>query len=411
MIRRFRPRSREFAARIRARAQPRAHCADRGSGRAAPPRVPSVGEEEPRAEQGSGSGAVQSRGEGRGGGMSGSGGSLSGLGGGVSSGFVAGGRRWEDLRKDARRVESEVDHRLAAYSKLGAAFALASSSTAAGSLPDPSEAQIREGEIEALLQQLASLNDAMGACAAAGGAGGGSSELQAHTLTRHNNILLEFSREFARTRAAVTTNLERAQLLGVFGKAGGREGGGAGSSAGAEVLSETARLLNERTSIHSALSQADDVIKQAYATSSSLAQQRSLLGGTFSKVTLLGNRIPGAASSPFFLTVCLPSPMLPQPHHAQHLNHQLVLHHNHQLVLHHNHQLVLHHHKLIHMLFCFCLHPPSLHPSTPPPLSPLPVQLNTLLSAIRRKKSRDSLILAAVIAACTLFLLVYWLNK
>ncbi|CAI7787793.1 unnamed protein product, partial [Closterium sp. NIES-53] len=75
---------------------------------------------------------------------------------------------------------------------------------------------------------------------------------------------------------------------------------------------------------------ADDVIKQAYATSSSLAQQRSLLGGTFSKVTLLGNRIPG---------------------------------------------------------------------------------LNTLLSAIRRKKSRDSLILAAVVAACTLFLLVYWLNK
>ncbi|CAI5511915.1 unnamed protein product [Closterium sp. Naga37s-1] len=315
--------------------------------------------------------------------MSGGGGSL-----GVSSGFVAGGRRWEDLRKDARRVESEVDHRLAAYSKLGAAFALASSSTAAGSLPDPSEAQIREGEIEALLQQLASLNDAMGACAAAGGAGGGSSELQAHTLTRHNNILLEFSREFARTRAAVTTNLERAQLLGVFGKAGGREGGGTGSSAGAEVLSETARLLNERTSIHSALSQADDVIKQAYATSSSLAQQRSLLGGTFSKVTLLGNRIPGAASSPFFLTVCLPSPCCLNP---TMLNTSITM---------------LHHHNLIHMLFCF-----PLHPSTPPPLSPLAVQLNTLLSAIRRKKSRDSLILAAVVAACTLFLLVYWLNK
>ncbi|GJP45426.1 hypothetical protein CLOM_g4820 [Closterium sp. NIES-68] len=172
----------------------------------------------------------------------------------------------------------------------------------------------------------------MGACAAAGGAGGGSSELQAHTLTRHNNILLEFSREFARTRGAVTTNLERAQLLGVFGKAGSstRDGAGGGSSAGAEVLSETARLLNERNSIHSALSQADDVIKQAYATSSSLAQQRSLLGGTFSKVTLLGNRIPG---------------------------------------------------------------------------------LNTLLSAIRRKRSRDTLILASVVAACTLFILVYWLNK
>ncbi|MCL7045374.1 hypothetical protein MKW94_008060, partial [Papaver nudicaule] len=34
-----------------------------------------------------------------------------------------------------------------------------------------------------------------------------------------------------------------------------------------------------------------------------------------------------------------------------------------------------------------------------------------LLGAIRRKKSRDTLILSAVIAACTLFLIIYWLSK
>ncbi|KAL6965032.1 Golgi SNAP receptor complex member 1-2, variant 2 [Sarracenia purpurea var. burkii] len=34
-----------------------------------------------------------------------------------------------------------------------------------------------------------------------------------------------------------------------------------------------------------------------------------------------------------------------------------------------------------------------------------------LLGSIRRKKSRDTLILSAVIAACTLFLIIYWLSK
>lgn len=34
-----------------------------------------------------------------------------------------------------------------------------------------------------------------------------------------------------------------------------------------------------------------------------------------------------------------------------------------------------------------------------------------LLGAIKRKRSKDTLILSAVIAACTLFLIIYWLSK
>ncbi|KDD71519.1 hypothetical protein H632_c4872p1 [Helicosporidium sp. ATCC 50920] len=37
--------------------------------------------------------------------------------------------------------------------------------------------------------------------------------------------------------------------------------------------------------------------------------------------------------------------------------------------------------------------------------------VNTLLNAIRRRKNRDNVILGAVIAACTLFILVYWMSK
>ncbi|KAF3582730.1 hypothetical protein DY000_02036018 [Brassica cretica] len=34
-----------------------------------------------------------------------------------------------------------------------------------------------------------------------------------------------------------------------------------------------------------------------------------------------------------------------------------------------------------------------------------------LLGSIRRRRSRDTLILSAVIAACTLFIIIYWLSK
>ena len=34
--------------------------------------------------------------------------------------------------------------------------------------------------------------------------------------------------------------------------------------------------------------------------------------------------------------------------------------------------------------------------------------VNSLVSAIRRKKAKDTIILSAVVAACTLFLLIYW---
>jgi len=37
--------------------------------------------------------------------------------------------------------------------------------------------------------------------------------------------------------------------------------------------------------------------------------------------------------------------------------------------------------------------------------------VNGLLNAIKRKKSKDTMILSAVIAGCTLFLIIYWLSK
>ena len=38
-------------------------------------------------------------------------------------------------------------------------------------------------------------------------------------------------------------------------------------------------------------------------------------------------------------------------------------------------------------------------------------QVNQLLTAIRRKKSRDTIILSVVVAVCCIFILLYWLSK
>lgn len=42
--------------------------------------------------------------------------------------------------------------------------------------------------------------------------------------------------------------------------------------------------------------------------------------------------------------------------------------------------------------------------------SKFPVVSN-LVTAIRRKKSKDTMILSGVIAGCTILMLIYWLNK
>eukprot|EP00270_Netrium_digitus_P005483 TRINITY_DN17284_c0_g1_i1.p1 TRINITY_DN17284_c0_g1~~TRINITY_DN17284_c0_g1_i1.p1 ORF type:complete len:245 (+),score=60.61 TRINITY_DN17284_c0_g1_i1:50-784(+) len=236
-------------------------------------------------------------------------------------------RRWEELRKEARKLESEIDQRLASYSKLGVS-AYNSSTLAIPSSGDAVEAEHRAAEIEQLLRQLAEVNESMADHVQKQNA----SEFLSHTLARHSNILLEFTQEFRRTRSKVSSSLEHSLLLGSSESSRGgstdhsSHGFGLESSDGSNLQA----LLRERGSIHNALSQADEVIAQAHATSSSLNLQRTIFSDIFSKVTTLGTKFP---------------------------------------------------------------------------------LLNSLLTNIRRKKSKDTIILSAVIAGCSLFLLIYWFSK
>ncbi len=95
-------------------------------------------------------------------------------------------RAWEELRKEARRLEGELDVKMAAYAKLCSGFEAnyrlraAPESTALGA---DQLAQSRAAELEDLLQRLSDLNDEMG------GAIGSTGDSRAHTLARHRDIL------------------------------------------------------------------------------------------------------------------------------------------------------------------------------------------------------------------------------
>eukprot|EP00959_Pyramimonas_sp_CCMP1952_P416377 8723280-Pyramimonas_sp.AAC.1 len=72
-------------------------------------------------------------------------------------------RDWEDLRREARKLESEVDVKLAGFSKFGQGFGDSLSSSVGGSNFKSGDHLVgqKAAEIEALLMQLQRLNDSM----------------------------------------------------------------------------------------------------------------------------------------------------------------------------------------------------------------------------------------------------------
>ncbi|CAL5340225.1 unnamed protein product [Camellia sinensis] len=296
---------------------------------------------------------------------------------------------WEELRKEARKIEGDLDVKLSSYAKLGSRFShgvLQNDATLLGldrswgdnypknspllgpnsfistsyNMAQPNlvinndmnlKTVLNDGyvdsgspttvgssrswksmemEIQSLLEKLLDINDAMSRCAAS--ATPTTSVTQ--KLARHRDILHEFTQEFKRTKGNINSMREHAELLSSV-----REDISEYKASGS--MSPRVQLLRERASIHGSIShgeilgndlqeEIDDVISQAQSTRAALGSQRAFFGNVEGKVKLLSDKFP---------------------------------------------------------------------------------IIRGLLGSIRRKKSRDTLILSAVIAACTLFLIIYWLSK
>jgi len=146
---------------------------------------------------------------------------------------------WEELRKEARGIENQIDSKLVQLSKLGTDIGSSSTSnvsppsnsdktpllnansdedieSSAGTSEDRSSPayrfQILSDETGKLLQRLSDINDGLNEWANSGG-GGPSSVAGQHTLQRHRDILQDYRQEFNKTRSNVASIIERHDLL------------------------------------------------------------------------------------------------------------------------------------------------------------------------------------------------------
>nr|XP_049582758.1 Golgi SNAP receptor complex member 1 isoform X2 [Syngnathus scovelli] len=129
---------------------------------------------------------------------------------------------WEDLRKQARQWENELDLKLVSFSKLCTSY----NSSRDGRRGDTSDTtpllnnstqdrmfDTMSVEIEQLLAKLTTVNDKMAEYTNAPGAASLNAALM-HTLQRHRDILQDYTHEFHKTKGNFLAIREREDLLG-----------------------------------------------------------------------------------------------------------------------------------------------------------------------------------------------------
>ncbi|CAD7700921.1 unnamed protein product [Ostreobium quekettii] len=183
---------------------------------------------------------------------------------------------WDACRRDARKLEGEVDMKLGAYAKLCATFD--GSPAAHGPHGGPSTDQLlraKASEIESLLQRLSDVNERMGGSVPSGDHG------RLHTLARHRDILQDYGQEVRRLNASVGAARDRAELM-------------ARSEEGAPHVSVQVQgaLLRERNTIASSTAAIDEVIGSAHAVEAELKDQRRVFEGIGDRLYALGSRFP-----------------------------------------------------------------------------------------------------------------------
>uniref|UniRef100_A0A8C9VZP9 Golgi SNAP receptor complex member 1 n=1 Tax=Scleropages formosus TaxID=113540 RepID=A0A8C9VZP9_SCLFO len=196
---------------------------------------------------------------------------------------------WEDLRKQARQLENELDLKLVSFSKLCTSY----SSSRDGRRGDSSDTtpllnnstqdrmfETMAVEIEQLLAKLTGLNDKMAEYSSAPGVTSLNAALM-HTLQRHRDILQDYTHEFHKTKANFLAIREREDLLGSVRK-------------DIETYKSGTGVNNRRTELF--LKEHEHLRNIAMATKENMTSQRGMLKSIQGRVNTLANRFPAINS-------------------------------------------------------------------------------------------------------------------
>ncbi|NP_001135314.1 Golgi SNAP receptor complex member 1 [Salmo salar] len=203
---------------------------------------------------------------------------------------------WEDLRKQARQLENELDLKLVSFSKLCTSYSSSrdgrrgdSNSDTTPLLNNSTQDRMFETmsvEIEQLLAKLTGVNDKMAEYTSTPGVTSLNAALM-HTLQRHRDILQDYTHEFHKTKANFLAIREREDLLGSVRKDIETYKSGSGVN-----NRRTELFLKEHEHLRNSDRLMDDTISIAMATKENMTSQRGLLKSIHSRVNTLANRFP-----------------------------------------------------------------------------------------------------------------------
>ncbi|KAF8946105.1 hypothetical protein BGZ47_001307 [Haplosporangium gracile] len=202
---------------------------------------------------------------------------------------------WDTLRKEVRQIETEIESKLTALSKLAVRNGSASAPPpqAAAGAPGAGAAAANGEELEANIEEL--LKKARPTATAHIDAMSGHLDNQAqtsgqaplsmtHLLQKHRDILHDYTKEYRKTRQNVRAARDHAQLLtSVRDDISSFKNGG---------MSASDYLLNERSRIDGSHSLADSALEQAYATRDDLDSQRSTLLSVNQRINNVATQLP-----------------------------------------------------------------------------------------------------------------------
>lgn len=223
---------------------------------------------------------------------------------------------WEELRKEARQIENQIDVKLVQLSKIGTGIGSSASKASPPSSSDKapllngdddefegSGNQIEENsssaykfkmlsdETGALLQRLSDINDGLNEWANSGG-GGASSVAGQHTLQRHRDILQDYRQEFNKTRSNVANIIERHDLLDSVHKDINDYQKNMSGSQGGTSNRRMDLLLKESEHARHSERMIDDQINIAVESRETLMSQRVAFKAIQTKLNDISNRFP-----------------------------------------------------------------------------------------------------------------------
>ncbi|KAF7656782.1 hypothetical protein LDENG_00036290 [Lucifuga dentata] len=208
--------------------------------------------------------------------------------------MAANSKFWEDLRKQARQLENELDLKLVSFSKLCTSSSSLdqqrrdSRSDSVGLSQDTMMVAMTT-ELEQLLADLTAVNDNMAEYTNTQGASHNAA--LRHTLQRHRDILQDYTHEFHKTKSNFLSLREREDLLGSVH----RDIESYKSSSGVNNR-RTELFLKEHEHLRNSDRLIDNAISIAMAAKDNITFQRGMLKSIQTRVTTLANRFPAINS-------------------------------------------------------------------------------------------------------------------